>query len=396
VLVHTDYKANNYRVLESSFDGMFKPIDDWKVLLPEGEHYMESFIITKDRMFAEYLVNACSEVRVFDHNGVELEKLPLPPFSSLAGLSCRRDEREFFYGVETFVFPKVLYRFNPDSSEYSEYRRTENPIDPDAYDVKQEWYASKDGTQIPMFVFHKKGVSLDSKNPTVLYGYGGFNSSEVPMFMRNWVPWIERGGVFVVANIRGGGEFGNMWHKGGVKKNKQNTFDDFIAAGEHLISQKYTSTEYLGILGGSNGGLLTAAVSVQRPDLFQAACSRVPLTDMVRFPKFGIAMRWVHEYGDPQIKEDLENILRWSPYHNVKAGVKYPSFFFTTADKDTRVDSLHARKMTAALEDATSANKVLLSTEVDAGHGSGKPVIKIVESQALVLAFFANELGLKM
>ena len=254
---------------------------------------------------------------------------------------------------------------------------------------------SKDGTKVPMFIFHKKGLNLDSSNPTLLYGYGGFNHCETPSFMRNWVPWIERGGIFAIANIRGGGEFGDKWHKAGIYKNKQNSFDDFISAGGYLISRKYTSREKLGIIGGSNGGLLVSVVGVQRPDLFKAICSRVPLTDMVRFPKFGMAIRWVHEYGNSNLKEDLERILTWSPYHNVKEGIKYPDFLFTTADKDTRVDPLHARKMTAMLQGVNKENEVHLFTEMDAGHGSGKPVVKIVENQALILSFFAQELGLE-
>lgn len=210
--------------------------------------------------------------------------------------------------------------------------------------------------------------------------------------MRSWVPWIAQGGVFAVANIRGGGEFGDAWHKAGMKEHKQNSFADFIAAGEYLIAQNYTSHEHLGIVGGSNGGLLVAVVGIKRPDLFKAVCSQVPLTDMVRFPKFGMALRWIHEYGNPDVKAELEQILLWSPYHNVQADATYPSFLFTTANKDTRVDPLHARKLAALLQDAHSDSDVLLCTEMDAGHGPGKPVIKIVENQALILSFFEMKL----
>lgn len=396
VLLNTNHKANNYRVLWVAYDELYKPLDEWKEFIAEREFPLESLRVTKSKVLVEYLVNVCSEVLEFDYEGKEVGKILLPKYSTLAGISSRRDEEEFFYGVESFVFPKIVYRYDPGTLQYLEYKKTDNPINSENYEVKQEWYASKDGTKIPMFIFHKKSVELDGLNPTVLYGYGGFGNNEVPSFMKNWVPWIERNGVFAIANIRGGGEFGERWHKGGIKENKQNSFDDFIAAGEHLIARKYTNVEHLGILGGSNGGLLVSAVGIQRPDLFKAVCSRVPLTDMVRFPKFGIAIRWVHEYGNPDVKEDLERILTWSPYHNVKDGVKYPDFFFTTANKDTRVDPLHARKMAAALQGADKENKALVFTEMEAGHGAGKPVIKIVENQALILSFFASELGLKV
>lgn len=396
VLLVTNFKANNYRVLASSYEEMYRPVNEWQEFIPEREFLLENLKITKSKILVEYLVNVCSEVRVFNYEGKEVSKIPLPKYSSLAGISARRDEEEFFYGVDSFLFPKTLYRYDPLTQTYSEYRKTDNPINPVEYEVKQEWYTSKDGTKIPLFIFYKKGIELNSKNSTILYGYGGFGSNQTPSFMRNWVPWIERGGIFAIANIRGGGEFGEKWHKDGTKEHKQNSFDDFIAAGEYLVTQKYTDSEHLGILGGSNGGLLVSAVGVQRPDLFKAVCSRVPLTDMVRFPKFGIAIRWVHEYGNPEIKEDLEKILKWSPYHNVKKGGHYPSFLFTTANKDTRVDPLHARKMAAILEDANQKNEIFIFTEMEAGHGPGKPIVKIVENQALIISFFTKKLGLKV
>lgn len=395
-ILYTNYKANNYRVLSAEMDRLFRNIDEWQEFFPERENLLESVAITADKILLEYLVNACSEIVTLDHFGKEAGKIPLPKYSSLAGISTRRTEKEFFYGLESFTFPKIVYRFNPEDQQYEKYKATDNPINPKDYVVKQEWYLSKDGTRIPIFIFHKNEVVYSEKNPTILYGYGGFALNETPMFMRSWVPWIERGGIFAVANIRGGGEFGEKWHKTGIKENKQNSFDDFISAAEYLISKNYTGTQYLGILGGSNGGLLVSAVAAQRPDLFKAVCSRVPLTDMVRFPKFGIAVRWIHEYGNPEIKNDLEKIIKWSPYHNVRIGVEYPNILFTTADKDTRVDSLHARKMTALLQSVNKKNKTLLFTEIEAGHGAGKPISKTVELQSLILTFFAQELGLKV
>ncbi len=394
VLLYTNYKANNGRILWTTFNDLYKPIDDWKEFIPERNVSLESYHVTKNQIIIEYLVNACSEVVIFDYQGKEAGKIPLPQYSSLAGMSTNREEEEFFYGVDSFTFPKILYYYDPKAKKYSINRKTDNPINPDDYEVKQEWCVSKDGTKVPVFIIHKKNVVLNGKNPTILYGYGGFGNNETPVFTRSWIPWMEREGIFAIANIRGGNEFGESWHKGGMKKHKQNSFDDFIAAAEYLVSKKYTNAGQLGILGGSNGGLLVSVVAIQRPDLFKAVCSRVPLTDMVRFPKFGIAIRWIHEYGNPEIKEELENILKWSPYHNVKQGIEYPNFLFTTAEKDTRVDPLHARKMTAILQSVNKNNKVLIFTEMDAGHGSGKPITKIVESQALMLAFFAQELSL--
>ncbi|NTV44713.1 MAG: S9 family peptidase [Candidatus Yonathbacteria bacterium] len=394
VLLKTNYNANNYRILQSSCAGMYRHVDEWEDFIPEREFSIKSVHVTKSKILVEYLVNVSSEVCTFGYNGAETDSIPLPIYSGLSGISAREDEEEFFYGVESFIFPKISYRYDPVSGTYHEYQKMDNPIVSEDYTVKQEWYISKDGTRIPMFIVHKKGIELNGENPTLLYGYGGFSSIQGPVFMRNWVPWIERGGIFVVANIRGGGEFGEQWHKDAMNEKKQNSFDDFIAAGEYLITDKYTDKDHLGILGGSNGGLLVAVAGVQRPDLFKAVCSRVPLTDMVRFPLFGIAMRWVHEYGNPEIKEEFERILQWSPFHNVKDDVEYPNFFFTTAEKDTRVDPLHARKMVARLEDVNKHNRVLISVETEAGHGPGKPIAKIVENQALTLSFLSKMLGL--
>jgi prolyl oligopeptidase len=395
-VIDTNYKANNYRLLTTPLTELFKPIDEWAELLPESEHLLQKRVATKSKLIVEYLINATSKVFIFDHDGKQLGELPLPPYSSFAGISSSRDEEEFFYGVDSFTFPKITYHYHPETDSYDVYRKTDNPINPDDYAVKQEWFASKDGTKVPMFIFHRKDIDTNKKSPTILYGYGGFGNTDTPGFMRNYVPWLERGGIFAIANIRGNGEFGEVWHKGGIKENKQNTFDDFISAGEYLIAQGYTDRDHLGIMGGSNGGLLTAAVAVQRPDLFKAVCSRVPLTDMVRFPLFGIASRWVHEYDDPQNKEDLERIMTWSPYHNVKEGVEYPAVLFTTGIKDTRVDPLHARKMAAILQSVNKINPVYIFTEMEAGHGPGKPIKKIVENTAIMLTFFSEKLDLEM
>ncbi len=379
-IVQTNYCADRYRVLVCPFTDLFKPIDQWDEFVPERESVLESVTVTKDQILLSYLVNVSAEIVVLDHNGHKTGMIPLPPYTTITEISSQDIESEFFYGIASFTFPKKIFRFDPVTKQYELYRATDNPITSDDYVTTQQWSTSKDGTKIPYFVFHKKDVVYDGNCPTLLYGYGGFASNVTPMFMRQWVPWLERGGVFVVANIRGGGEFGESWHVQGIKEHKQNCFDDFIAVAEKLIVDRVTDATHLGMIGGSNGGLLVSAVAVQRPDLFRAVCSMVPLTDMVRFSKFGMAMRWVHEYGNPEVKNDLERILKWSPYHNVKSDVEYPNILFTTANKDTRVDPLHARKMTAALQDVNQKNTVLIFSEDEAGHGPGKPISKYVKA----------------
>ena len=396
IIIKTNYNANNFRVISVSLSKMFSPIREWEELIPEREYLLQSVTTTKSKIIVTYLENAYSKVVMFDHNGKVVEEIAFPPYSSTAGISGNLEEDEFFYGVDSFTFPKITYRYSPSENKFEIYRKTDNPIDPDSYVVKQEWCKSKDGTKVPLFVFHRKDMPTGKANPAILYGYGGFAHIDTPKFMKKFVPWIERCGIFAVANIRGNAEFGEKWHKGGIRENKQNSFDDFIAVAEHLIEKGYTDQDHLGILGGSNGGLLVSVVAIQRPELFKAVCARVPLTDIVRFPKFGIASRWIHEYGNPQIKEDLQNILKWSPYHNIKNGIEYPSFLFTTANKDTRVHPLHARKMTAALQSVNKNNPVLIFTEMEAGHGPGKPIKKIVESQAFLLTFFAQSLEMEV
>ena len=396
VLVHTNYKADRYRVLVVSLAALFTSVDTWREFVPEREHLLEQVRITKDRVLLSYLVNACYDLATYDHHGNRVTEVSIPPLTSLSDISATPTEAEFFYGVESFVFPCIDYRFDPVTRTALEYRVTSNPIRPRDYVVKQEWFTSKDGTRVPMFVFHKSSILPGAVHPTVLYAYGGFASNLTPSFMRAWVPWLERGGVFAVANIRGGAEFGEQWHLNGILEKKQNGFDDYIAAAEYLIAQKYTDAAHLGILGGSNGGLLVSAVAVQRPELYGAVCSRVPLTDMVRFPQFGMAMRWVHEYGDPKIKDQLETILTWSPYHNVQINKTYPPILFTTGTKDTRVDPLHARKMAALFQSVVTNNSALIFTEQEAGHGPGKPIVKQVELQSLILSFFSQHLGLSL
>ena len=397
VFLYTNYKANSFRLLASDFSDFLKPIDEWQEIIPEKKEVLEGVWFTKTKMILQYLSNVCSKAEIRDHKGRPLGVLELPEFSTLQGVSTHREHEEFFYCVTSLTLPSIIYRYDQVNDRYDVYAKTENPIDPNDYTVSQEWFASKDSTKIPMFILHRKDLDRVETHPTILYGYGGFASNLIPEFMRAWViSWVSKGGIFAIANIRGGAEFGESWHLAGMKLNKDNTFDDFISAGEYLISEKYTSKEKLGIMGGSNGGLLTAVCSLKRPDLFGAVVSAVPLIDMVRYHKFGIAVRWVNEYGDPEIPEELESILKWSPYHNVKEGVEYPPSLYMTSENDSRVNPLHARKMAAILQGVNNKNPILLYTEMDAGHGSGKPIKKIVENTAIRITFLAQNLGLKL
>ncbi len=395
ILIYTNYKANNYRIISQEIGSFSQDIDMWDEFYPEQEDFLQSVSISKTKILCEYLHNVSSRLIELNHQGKKIDEIALPPYTSVTTISTRRDQEIFFYGIESFLFPKIIYKFNPLKNTYDKYRETKQyGMDPNDYVVKQEWCVSKDGTRIPMFILKKKIVLQDGKNPTLLYGYGGFGSNNTPAYLKNWVPWLAHGGIFVIVNIRGGGEFGEKWHNSGIKNLKQNSFDDFISASQFLISEKYTEKEKLGIIGGSNGGLLVSAVAIQKPTLYKAVCAQVALTDMVRFPRFGMATRWTHEYGNPEIPEDLERILAWSPYHNVKESIDYPAFLFTTGENDTRVDPLHSRKMVAKLQATKSKNKVLLYTEVQTGHGHGKPVSKIIETRAIILSFFSEELGL--
>lgn len=292
----------------------------------------------------------------------------------------------FFWGITNFLNPKVLYRYNLETNKPEVYRESDNPIEPSEYTVKQEWCTSKDGTKIPMFLVHQKTVKQDGSAPALVSSYGGYGISKTPGFFRNWLPWLRRGGVFVLANLRGGGEFGEEWHRQGRLENKQNTFDDLIAVSEHLIEQNYTNQEKLAIIGGSNGGLTVGAVMVQRPDLFKAVVCRVPVLDMARYHKLLIAERWKFEWGDPEKPEEFKWLMAYSPYHNVKADTKYPALFLVTGEKDSRVDPMHARKMAALMQKVNPHNSTLLFTEMEAGHGMGRPVYKLVETQAYILA----------
>ena len=325
----------------------------------------------------------------------------LPSIGTVYESDGKWNRDEIFYGFVSFTVPPTVYRYDLKTEATTLWAKVDAPsIDPAGYEVHQEWCHSKDGTRVPMFVVNKKGLKKDGHNPTLLTAYGGFNVSLTPSFSRTAYLWMEHGGVYAVANLRGGAEFGEDWHRAGMLDKKQNVFDDMIAAAEHLIDEKYTDTDHLAIQGGSNGGLLMGAMITQRPDLFRAVVCQVPLLDMLRYQNFQIAKLWIPEYGSSDNPEQFKWLYAYSPYHHVKAGTEYPAILFMTADTDTRVDPMHAKKMAAEMQaaaknGASKTRPILLRIESKAGHGAGKPVTKQIEEFTDVYSFLFWQLGVK-
>ncbi len=374
---------------------------NWKEIIPESEGILQGTAIVDGKILAQYEHNASSQLKLFDLEGKPLGDIELPGIGSIAGLGGRWDRKEAFFGFQSFTVPPSVYQVELASRKTSLWDKVATPgINPSAYEVAQLWYTSKDGTKVPMFVFHKKGLTLNGKNPTLLTGYGGFNVSLTPTFSGGRYLWLEHGGVYAVANLRGGSEFGEDWHRAGMLDKKQNVFDDFIAAAEFLIAQKYTDKDHLAIQGGSNGGLLMGAMITQRPDLFRAVVCQVPLLDMLRYQNFLIAKFWVPEYGSAEDAKQFDWLYAYSPYHHVKPGAEYPAILFMSADSDSRVDPMHAKKM-AALMQAEAANgrsrerPILLRIDSKAGHGQGKPITKQIEDGTDVYSFLFWQLGVK-
>jgi prolyl oligopeptidase len=372
--------------------------ENWKEIIPESDAVLENLSVFGGTLFAQYEKNASSQLQRFDLEGKPLGDVALPALGTAAGIGGRWDRKEMFFGFQSFTIPASVYQVDLSSGQTSLWDRVQAPIDPSGYDVKQVWFSSKDGTKVPMFVFHKKGLELNGKNPTLLTGYGGFNISLTPSFSAARYLWLEHGGVFAVANLRGGAEFGEDWHRAGMLDKKQNVFDDFIAAAEFLISDKITDKDHLAIQGGSNGGLLVGAALTERPDLFRTVVCQVPLLDMLRYQHFQIAKLWIPEYGSADDPKQFEWLYAYSPYHHVKPGTDYPAILFMTADSDTRVDPMHAKKM-AAMMQAEAANgqsrdrPILLRIESKAGHGAGKPLAKQIEEGVDVYSFLFWQLG---
>jgi prolyl oligopeptidase len=369
--------------------------EHWKEIIPQSEDTLEGVSVVGGTLAALYLQDASSRVRLFDTKGKFLRAIDLPGLGTATGLTAQHKGSELFYGFTSYLTPTAVYRFDLQKTESTLWQQLPSPIKADDFAVEQVRYPSKDGTMIPMFLVHRKALVRDGNNPTLLYGYGGFNISLTPAFASSVGPFIERGGVYAVANLRGGAEYGEAWHQAGMLGRKQTVFDDFIGAAEFLIREKVTSREKLAISGRSNGGLLTSAAVTQRPDLFRAVISGVPLTDMIRYHKFRIAQLWIPEYGSSEDPAAFKWLYAYSPYHRVKDGVDYPAVLIFTAESDTRVDAMHARKMAARLQAATTGKRpILLRLESRAGHGAGKPLAKVLAQYTDEMAFLFSQLGM--
>lgn len=399
VYITTNEDAPRYRVFVTDAGNFDR--EAWKELIPQSEAVLQGAAVFGGKLFTQYEQDASSKLKIFDLDGKKLNDLALPAIGTVYSAGGKWNHDEVFYGFQSFTVAPSIYRYNLKNGSTSLWTKVDAPsIDASAYDVQQEWFNSKDGTRVPMFVVHKKGLQKNGKNPTLLTGYGGFNVSLTPSFSRTAYLWLEHGGVYAVANLRGGAEFGEDWHRAGMLDKKQNVFDDMIAAAQHLISGKYTDKQHLAIQGGSNGGLLMGAMITQRPDLFRAVVCQVPLLDMLHYQDFQIAKLWIPEYGSAENPEQFKWLYAYSPYHHVKAGVEYPAVLFMTADTDTRVDPMHAKKMTALMQaearNGSSATRpILLRIESKAGHGAGKPVTKQIEEFTDVYSFLFWQLGVK-
>jgi prolyl oligopeptidase len=368
--------------------------DAWQTIIPEQKAKLSAVDRVGDSLIAEYLQDARSRAKVFDLAGNHRRDVELPGVGSAGGFRGKRGDNETFFSFTDYVTPGTIYRYDVATGEQSVYREPKVKFDPSDYESKQVFYTSRDGARVPMTIVHRKGLNLDGNNPTVLYGYGGFNISLTPGFSVSNLVWMEMGGVYAVPNLRGGGEYGREWHEAGQRDRKQNVFDDFLAAAEWLIENKYTRPERLAIRGGSNGGLLVGAAMTQRPELFAAAVPAVGVMDMLRFHKFTIGWAWVTEFGCSDDPEQCAVLLKYSPLHNLKPGTRYPATMVVTGERDDRVVPAHSFKFAAALQAAhRGGTPALIRIETRAGHGAGKPTAKIIAEAADVLAFLVKELG---
>jgi prolyl oligopeptidase len=392
--VHTNDKAPRYRLYR--VDPLKPARDDWTEIIPEGKDVLEGVAAIGDVLVTQYVHKAASRLELRDRQGKLVEDVKLPTLGTVAGLGGEWDGDELLFGFQSFTEPVSVFRADLKTRKVALWERIKTEIDFSGYEVEQVTYHSKDKTPVTMFLAHKKGVIRDGKNPTVLYGYGGFNISMTPTFNASRFLFLESGGVLAIANLRGGGEYGEEWHQAGMLGKKQNVFDDFLAAATWLTENRWTDRDHLAILGGSNGGLLVGAALTQRPELFRAVVCAVPLLDMVRYHKFLIARLWIPEYGSADDADQFKWLYAYSPYHHVKDGTAYPAVLLEAAESDTRVDALHARKMAACLQAATSSDRpILLRIETKAGHGAGKPRAKVVDELTDTWSFLFEQLGMK-
>ena len=392
-LFRTDNNAARGRIV--AIDTRQPGVANWKEIVPEAAQTLVSANVINGQLLVNYLSDAHSQVKLFDLNGKLLREVALPGMGSVAGFGGKRGDSETFYSYASFTTPNTIYRYDMSSGQSSIYRQPVVDIDPAAFETRQQFFTSKDGTRVPMFIVSKKGLKFDGTNPTYLYGYGGFDISLTPGFSVANLAWLEMGGVYVMANLRGGGEYGEAWHQAGTKLQKQNVFDDFIGAAEWLIDNKVTSPAKLAIGGGSNGGLLVGAVMTQRPHLFAAAIPQVGVLDMLRFHKFTIGWAWTSDYGSSDNAEQFKALLKYSPLHNLKPGTHYPATLITTADHDDRVVPAHSFKFAAAAQAAQGGPApILIRIDVKAGHGAGKPTAKQIDEVADRWSFLTRALNM--
>ncbi len=389
--VHTDRDAPNGKIIATEIE---RPAS-FTTLVAQREEKLDGASIFGDRMYATYLRDVHSEIRIFNLRGEPAGMLELPGFGTASGLSGERDDRETFYEYSDITTPSTVFHLDLQSGKSTIFHRARVAFDPSAYRTEQVFFTSADGTRVPMFVTAKRDLPRDGNAPTILLGYGGFDHSLLPQFSASRIAWLERGGVYAIANLRGGGEYGEAWHRAGMREAKQRVFDDFIAAAEYLIAQRYTSSTKLAILGGSNGGLLVGAVLTQRPDLIGAAIAEVGVLDMLRYQRFTVGAAWIPEFGSSDEPELFPVLYAYSPLHRIAENVAYPPTLITTGDHDDRVFPAHSFKFAAALQDAQRGSApVLLRVDLNAGHGGGKPTMKAIEESADVYAFAAAALGM--
>jgi prolyl oligopeptidase len=388
----TDYKAENYRVVRIPLK---EPNPDkWQTVVPEGKDVISEISIVGGKLFVTGLHDVVTQTRIYSLDGKQLGELQYPTLGSASGVYGLDDSENAFYTFESFNIPPSIYHYDLNTGKTEVFAKPQVPFPSEQYEVKQVFYTSKDGTRVPMFISSKKGVKADGKAPALMHAYGGFNISLTAMWNPEYAWWMEQGGFYAQPNLRGGGEYGENWHKGGMFEKKQKVFDDFFAAAEYLIANKYTTAERLAIRGRSNGGLLMGAAMTQRPDLFGAIWCGYPLLDMMRYQNFLVGRWWTTEYGSAENAQQFPYLLKYSPYQNVKPGAKYPAIMFNTGDSDTRVDPLHARKMTALMQADTGSNRpILLHYELKAGHSAGVSITQLVGDTADELAFLWNETG---
>jgi len=390
----TNLDAPNMRIV--TVDAMNPQPENWKDFIPETEHVLSPSTGT-GFFFAEYMIDAVSKVKQYDYDGKLIRDIELPGVGSIRGLRGKIDQKDLYYTFTNYITPGTIYKYEPAAGVSEVYRNSAIDFNSDEYESNQIFYTSKDGTKVPMIITHKKGLKLDGNNPTILYGYGGFNISLTPSFRITNTVWMEQGGVYAVPNIRGGGEYGKEWHDAGIKTKKQNVFDDFIAAAEYLIENKYTSSSKLAIQGGSNGGLLVGAVMAQKPELMKVALPAVGVLDMLRYHTFTAGAGWAYDYGTSEESEEMFTYLKgYSPLHNIEEGTSYPATLITTGDHDDRVVPAHSFKFAAEIQDKQAGdNPTLIRIETDAGHGAGTPVSKTIEQYADIFAFALWNMGVE-